>query len=271
MKMTILANTMSIISGEVRQVSIEILDEMIENIGSTDSVLRDQLIFSAFCTLIFGGHLDKREMEYILKILLENQLLQLDIEKTETDAVFTRSFTSLVYAALLEYDATKQVIDEQLIRQVIDASHDHLGRELDLRGYVVNKGWAHAVAHGSDLLDSIAKHPVSNSEDALLILENIARLITIAEGYKDEEEERLSRAFIALATHHLTEEILNEWILRLEQSLWATKITDNSDLKPYYAQLAFKNFLKSTYFLMEKENHHVKLKDEIKQLVVKLT
>jgi len=266
-----LSNTLqNIIRGEVKQVSIEILNEMIKNIGSTDPILRDQLIFSAFCALIFGEQLNKQEMEYILNSLLEKQLIILDIEETNSDAVFTRSFTSLVYAAFLEYDATKKVIDGQLVRQVMDTSHDYMAREMDLRGYVKNKGWAHATAHGADLLESIAKHPVSTPQDASIILGNIARFIKIAEGYQDEEEERLARAFIALGTHHLTEEMLKEWLVILEQDLWTKKITDNSDLKPYYSQLAFKNFLKSTYFLMEKKSLQGDLKGEIKKLVVKL-
>lgn len=269
--MTKLANTLqNVINGEVKHVSIEILDDMIKNIGSIDPVLRDKLIYSAFYTLIFGGHLNKREMEYILKSLLKNQLLQLDIEKINTDSVFTRSFTSLVYALILEYDASKQVIDIEIVRQVMDASHEYMGRERDLRGYVENQGWAHAAAHGADLLDSIAKHPVSTLEDALKILGNIERFLTIAEGYQDEEEERMAGAFITLSVHHLTEEMVIEWMLKLGGNLWGRKPANNGDLQPYYAQLAFKNFLKSTYFLLEKKNLQASLKSEIKKLVVKL-
>ena len=50
----------NIISEEITSVSTDILDKMIENIGTTDSVVRDQLIFSAFCKLIFKDCLEKK-------------------------------------------------------------------------------------------------------------------------------------------------------------------------------------------------------------------
>ena len=142
----------SVIAGEVNHISIHILDEMIENIGTTDPVVRDQLIFSAFCKLIFDNFLEKEQLEYILNSLLKNRSLFFDIENSTTDSVFTRSFTSLIFAAILEYDVTKQILDESIVRQVINASHDYMMNEQDLRGYVQDKGWAHAVAHGADLL-----------------------------------------------------------------------------------------------------------------------
>jgi hypothetical protein len=257
-----------IIDGEIQNVSTEILDEIIENIGSTDPVLRDQLIYSAFWTLINGGYLDKQQLEYTLNELLNKQLLTLDCEKPLTDSVFTRSFTALFYAAIVRVDATNQIIDANLVRQVIDVSHEYMAKEQDLRGYVEHKGWAHAAAHGADLLSSIGKHPLATSEDAEKILRNIARFITIAEGYQDDEEERLARAFVTLSKFHLTEAVIKDWLLSLEQSLVQRKANTKEGLQTYYAQLAFKNFLKSAYFLLEKEGIHKDLQGAIKKIVV---
>jgi hypothetical protein len=260
----------SVIAGEVNHISMHILDEMIENIGTTDPVVRDQLIFSALCKLIFDDRLEKEQLEYILISLLKNRSLFFDIENSTTDSVFTRSFTSLIFAAILEYDVTKQILDEGIVRQVINASHDYMMNEQDLRGYVQDKGWAHAVAHGADLLESLIKHQVSTEADARKVLKHIARFLTIAEGYQDDEEERLARAFVTLATHHLTDEIISDWLYSLDRSLKEKRANANGEFQPYYAQLAFKNFLKSAFFLFEKHLDRKPLQHTIKQVVCKL-
>lgn len=261
----------SIIRGELELVSSEVLDEMIENIGSTDPILRDKLIYTAFWTLIFKDHLDKQQLEYILNKLLNNESLVMHIDEFTSDFVFTRSFTSLVYAAILEYDSSKQIIDVNLVHRVMDATHYYMTKEEDLRGYVEHKGWAHAAAHGADLLDSLIKHPIANEEDARKVLQHIARFLTIARGFQDDEEERLAYAFTTLTKHHLSEAILITWLTQLEQLLADRKANANAgELQPYYAQLAFKNFLKSSYFLLEKEGIQKNLQESIKQLIIRL-
>jgi len=260
----------NVISAEVAQVSMGILDEMIKNIGTTDPEVRDQLIYRAFSKLIFEDRFEKKQLEYILNSLLNNRSLHLDIDKTTTDSVFTRSFTSLVFAAILEYDGTKQILDEDIILQVINTSHDYMMKEHDLRGYVQEKGWAHAAAHGADLLESLIKHPLATELDAQKVLQHIARFLTIAEGYKDDEEERLARAFVALTSHHLSEEIISDWLNSLDRSLRAKLANANGELQPYYAQLAFKNFLKSAFFLFEKQDERKPLQQTIIQVVCNL-
>ncbi|MFF2753235.1 DUF2785 domain-containing protein [Psychrobacillus sp. NPDC058041] len=260
----------SIISCELKMVSTEVLDEMIENIGSTDPILRDKLIYTAFYTLVTEDFLDQQQMVFILNKLLENKSVVLDIDNPLTDSVFTRSFTTLVYALIVEHDSTKQIISKDLVREVIEATHEYMGKESDLRGYVDKRGWAHAAAHGADLLDSIMKHPTATEDDALKILQHIARFLTIANGYQDDEEERLARAFVTLTKYHLNEDLIVTWLEQLKQSLADNYAASNGELQPYYAQLAFKNFLKSSYFLLEKEAIQNGMKETIKRLVVQM-
>ncbi|MET1014054.1 MAG: DUF2785 domain-containing protein [Paenisporosarcina sp.] len=266
---TYITDLKRIISGETLDISNEFLNEMIENIGSVDPVLRDELNYSAFWNLLNSDQLSKQQIEYILTVLLDKQLLMVEIENPSSDAVFTRSFTVLFFAAILHVDSSKRIVDEDLVRKTIEASLQYLMHEQDLRGFVENKGWAHAAAHGGDLLESIAKHPLSTDEDALKILNNIGQIISIATGFKDDEEERLARSFVTLSQHHLTEAQFNEWLNEQVQTLQEKK-ENNNQLQSYYALLAFKNFLKSAYFLLERENVHEFMQDTIKQLVKKM-
>jgi hypothetical protein len=266
---TYITDLKRIISGETLVVSNEFLNEMINNIGSIDPVLRDELNYSGFWKLLNSDQLSKQQTEYILQVLLDKKLLMMDIENPLSDAIFTRSFTALFFAAILHIDASKSMLDEDLVRKTIDASLLYLMSEQDLRGYVDSKGWAHAAAHGGDLLESIAKHPLCTDEDAHLILNNIGQIISIATGFKDDEEERLARSFVTLSQHNLTEARLIEWLKEQAQTLQETKKTNNQ-LQSYYALLAFKNFLKSSYFLLERENIQESLQDTIKQLIKKI-
>lgn len=263
---TYITNLKRIISGESIEISTEFLDKMIENIGSIDPVLRDELNYSAFWKLINNDLLSKQQIEYILTVLLDRDLLMADIENPESDGVFTRSFTVLFFAAILHVDASKKIIDKELVRRTIDTSLQYLMKEQDLRGFVEKKGWAHAAAHGADLLGSIAKHPFSTEEDALKILNNLNQIFSIASGFKDDEEERIARSFVTLSQHHLTDTQLSEWLMDQAKTLKEVK-NDTNKLQSYYSLLAFKNFLKSIYFLLERENIHVSLQGTIKELV----
>ncbi|WP_394188142.1 DUF2785 domain-containing protein [Paenisporosarcina quisquiliarum] len=263
---TYIADLKRIISGESIEISHEFLDKMIENISSVDPELRDELNYSAFWKLINNEQLSKQQIEYILTVLLDQDLLMAAIENPESDAVFTRSFTVLFFAAILHVDDSKKIVDEELVRRTIDASLQYLMKEQDLRGFVEKKGWAHAAAHGADLMESIAKHPFSTEEDALKILTNIHQIFSIATGFKDDEEERIARSFVTLSQHHLNESQLSAWLMNQAQTLKKVK-NDTNKLQSYYSLLAFKNFLKSTFFLLERENIHDSLQDTIKELV----
>ena len=113
-------------------------------------------------------------------------------------------------------------------------------------------------------------HPLAIEADATKILEHIARFMTIAEGYGDDEEERLARAFVTVANRHLTQDIIMAWALELEQSLNERKSSNPNELQPYYAQLAYKNFLKSSYFLLERLNGIKNLKDGIQKIILRM-
>ena len=48
--------------------------------------------------------------------------------------------------AILEYDAKKQIVNADIVRKVIDTTHEYMTKENDLRGYVAHKGRAHAAS-----------------------------------------------------------------------------------------------------------------------------
>lgn len=264
--MTSLANRIEeIIGNEKEIVSTELLSKMIENIGSVDPVLRDQVIYTAFWKLVSTNRLNKNQLEYVLTTLLEQEKLLMGIEQSPSDQVFTRSFTSLVFAAVLFYDSKNPSIDHKIVREVMEQTFKYMLKEKDVRGYVEGKGWAHAAAHAADLLDSIVQHPLSTEDDARQVLQAIAHFLMIARGYQDEEEECLARAYVMLTKHHLTEQELVGWLLTVERKVKDGFSSYTDELQSYYSQVAFKKFLQSVYFLLAREQIQPQI--QIRQII----
>lgn len=80
----------------------EVIKEMLIHIGSVDGELRDSLIFSTFYQLIENNKLSNSLMVKILDICLSEEYLFKGIGEQGTDTVFTRSFSSLVIALIVE-------------------------------------------------------------------------------------------------------------------------------------------------------------------------
>ncbi|WP_155889949.1 hypothetical protein [Peribacillus kribbensis] len=72
-----------------------LLEQMLANIGSVDSELRDSLIYSTYCKLMKGNHLTTGQMESLFDACLDENRLFYKIGEKESDSVFTRSFSSL--------------------------------------------------------------------------------------------------------------------------------------------------------------------------------
>ena len=88
--------------------------------------------------------------------------LAVGVGEDGTDTVFRRSFSALVLAVVLERATTLATTtgtglpDDTLLRWG-DRIAGWLVRERDLRGFVLGKGWAHALAHGADALGALAE------------------------------------------------------------------------------------------------------------------
>jgi len=110
-----------------------IVKSMVEHIGSTDSELRDRLIYSSFYQLI----IEKNELDHeILNELLDvclNDLLMIGIGENETDTVFTRSFTTLLIALILYRDNEDDFLSKDMVYQIKDKLIDYINLEKDLR------------------------------------------------------------------------------------------------------------------------------------------
>lgn len=191
--------------------------ESLDNIGSTDSELRDDLILSFLNFMIQENVLTDEEVKHIVfeLILSENHLFY-NIGSENDDSVFNRSFSVLLLeCALYRHNATGgNLFKKDEIIRIYENVIKYLKEEKDVRGYVRIKGWAHSVAHTGDVLAALATFTNIGEAELTEILEEIRNKISINYyAYVNNEEERLIVAVISVMERKVIgdEKIIN-WI-----------------------------------------------------------
>jgi hypothetical protein len=245
----------------------QLIRQMVMHIGSTDPILRDKLIYTSFYYLTKDGYLNHQQMTYLIQTCLDKNNLFLRIGSTNDDSVFTRAFSSLVVTLILDRDRKKRFLTEEMVNKAIESSILYLQREEDTRGYVEEKGWAHSIAHGADLLAEAVKHPIFNLSLASKCLNTIGGCILKETAYLDEEDERLIYAVTALLEKGMDEYLLKEWIANLSNKV--TEIKSMTGFTPYFFRMNtnLNQFLKSLYFRLLFLNIGIQTRQEIERIL----
>jgi len=169
-----------------------LIKSMMVHIGSPDNELRDGLIYGTFCELVLVEELEADVLSEMLKSCLSEQMLFKGIGESGTDSVFTRSFTSLLIALILHADNQKDFLSKEQISEVKDQLISYITLEKDLRGFVVDKGWAHSIAHIADAFDELIKNKKITADDYVELANVLWEKIFITDYiYIHDEEERI--------------------------------------------------------------------------------
>jgi hypothetical protein len=224
--------------------------EMAVHIGSPDHELRDDLIYDIFAHWIEADLLDVGQLKQLLDVSLDDSHLFYRIGESGTDSVFTRSFSSLVIALIIDAHRRHAFLASGELHRVMDEIEDYLGRERDVRGYVDGKGWAHSVAHAADVLAGLAQCPeLSAPADLREILAVVKMKVeTDYYTYIHEEDERLVTVVVrVLDCKVLDDREIVQWL----DSFQATKsvVRYPGDL---YLRANVKSFFRSLYFRLSK-------------------
>lgn len=253
----------------ISTLSLEVRQDMLKEIGNLDSYFRDELIYQSFVKVIFSNQLNTKELHCLLKSLIDEEFLYYRIGESDKDSVFTRSFSALVIAALIEYDVTKKVLDPDIILATAHKVSQYMTEEKDTRGFVEEKGWAHAIAHGADALDACAKHPLIQTGDVRKILHAVQHSLFRQANYLDEEEERLATIISSLVKYQNAEKDIQLWIEKMTE-LVETQLAENKgSLESFHTKRTVKNFLKSVYIILNSQEIGEKLNKEIFKVLEK--
>jgi len=223
-----------------------LIADMLSFVGAVDSDLREG-IYSTFDGLNDNEAFSHEQKRHILMTALDKQHLFKGIDKSGTDDVFTRAFSALVVCVVLfTYEDDPYLTDAE-IADVKNTILRYMDEEKDYRGYVADKGWAHAIAHGADMLMNIVF--CVGREGVLETLDTIANAVSNSHvAYGAAEDERLADAVIsAIYTSVCDREI----ITANEICDWLKKVGSMAERKAmpddYNINLNRKNFIKSLY------------------------
>ncbi|MDF8366051.1 DUF2785 domain-containing protein [Weissella paramesenteroides] len=144
--------------------------------------------------------------------------------------VFTRSFSALLGGIILEFDEYSKILSDNQRNKLFKWSIQYLQLENDYRGFVTNKGWAHAIAHGSDFLGSSLSHTkfhLTNVSELFITLKKVINRLETP--FIDEEESRLASAFkLGVQAENISVEDFIKGIQYIDKELWmqydATKL-----------------------------------------------
>ncbi len=232
--------------------------KMMQSIGSPDSELRDDLIYTAFYHWILKYNVfTTGQLHQLLASALDENHLFYSIGHENDDSVFTRSFSVLLLPLLLIRHREDPYLSDAEIQLIKQSLINYLAAEQDLRGYTGEKGWAHAIAHTGDALDDLAQCEEMSAIDLEELLGAIGNKMAVEKcAYHFDEDERMTTAVVSILKRQLIDEnTLENWVKNLTTLERETKRSPLS-----FRQHNVIAFLRCLYFRID-------TKEEYKQLL----
>ncbi|WP_145050158.1 DUF2785 domain-containing protein [Paenibacillus xylanexedens] len=230
----------------------EVALHMLRHIGSTDPVLRDELIYVTFATWIAHGVFSAAQLREILYIAIDDEHLFYRLGEQRTDSVFTRTFSVLLIPPILSIDRQSPFLNKTDIERVQERLITYLKEEKDIRGYVEDKGWAHAPAHGADAAEDLAQS--SNIDRSGLRQLLVALAVKITEPstvYIYDEDQRIAHAVVTILRRNMLElHDIASWLDALQRS--NTRGTQTLQETSQQA-MNVRVFLQTLYFMIRTE------------------
>ncbi|AIQ17731.1 hypothetical protein H70357_14480 [Paenibacillus sp. FSL H7-0357] len=228
------------------EVAGDYISRMLEYIGDPDPELRDLLIYPTFYEWISEQQLfTADELRSLLGVLTDERHLFYDIGGSGDQSVFTRTFSVLPAALIIQQHRLQPFLEEADFMSLKDSLLRYYRTEKDLRGYLEENGWAHAAAHAADALDELVKCPESDAAVQLEVLDAVQGMLQNGTYiFNEEEDERIATIVDSMVFHSLLpEEQLAGWISALGEcgSLPRTRSVDIN-------RINCKNFLRALYF-----------------------
>lgn len=198
------------------------VDFMLKNIGNTNPYIRDNLVYTLFATGFMNSAFTLVQQKHIIDYFFNNDLLFKDILEPQSDYVLIRSFSALLGAIILECDDDVCILNDNQRQELFKWSIQYLKLENDYRSFVTDKGWAHAIAHGSDFLGSSLSHTkfhLTNVNDLFITLQKVINRLETP--FLDIEEARLASALkLGVQAENMSVEDFIKGIQYVDKELW---------------------------------------------------
>lgn len=228
----------------------KLLPAMLTHIGSTDPELRDDLIYVAFIRWSMTYNiLSPATLQEVFTTLLDDEHLLFQLGEKGTDSIFTRSFSALWLPSILIEHRNEVFLTKTDIQDAHRKLNHFLREEKDRRGFVPEKGWAHAIAHAGDALDDLAQCPEISAEELREMLSTIRETMSMTEFvYAHGEDERMVTPVLATIQRDLLSNAeLETWLESFIAPVKETKTMPDGVI----LRANIQNFLQSLYFRLK--------------------
>ncbi len=218
--------------------------ELTVMLGSPSPEVRDGTALPALATWIERGVYDD-----LLAGLGDGMAagLLVGLGETGTDTVFRRSFSALGLVECIARNNAIDVLPEAKVLEWGDRLATWLLRERDVRGWVEQKGWAHAVAHGSDAIAVLARSRHLGRAELTVLLDVVAdRLDPALPVLGSGEPDRLAGAVMQVLRRDLVDlAVLDPWVRRVAGMADAHSLAHEGD--PFAATANAQGFLRALF------------------------
>lgn len=189
--------------------------ELVGMLGEPNARRREALAHHVLASWISGGVYDD-----LLEGLGDGVSMGLwqDVGSDGDDSVLRRSSSALVLAEVVGRDNARMLLSDDTVLRWGDRATSWFVREQDLRGWVAGCGWAHAVAHGADLIGRLARSRHFGPLELTVLLDVVADRLLQPTRYvwRHGEDDRLAHAVMTVMHRNLvTSVILEAWVARL--------------------------------------------------------
>lgn len=241
---------------------------MLQYIGDPQPELRDELIYPTFYEWIIKEQLfNETELRDILSVVIDEQHLFYHIGSQDDQTVFTRTFSVLVVALLVQRHRLQPYLDNSGFLHLKHSLIRYYSEEKDLRGYLAEGGWAHSAAHGADALVEMVLCRESDAavqQEVLVAVQGM--LYNELHIFNEEEDERIASIVdTMIANELLPQQSIADWIGNLEQCCsWPRSRSQ------VIARVNTKNCLRSLYFRLKHFNRGMDIMEAILKTEVRL-
>lgn len=220
--------------------------ELTTMLGSPESEVRDGTAYPALATWIDRGVYDD-----LLAGLGDGMVtgLSAGLGESGTDSVFRRSFSALILAECLERDNSEHLLPDTKILDWGDRIATWFLAEVDTRGHVAGKGWAHAIAHGADAIGALGGSPHLGGPEHAVMLDILAeRLLQQPPEHPltAGEPDRMAHAAMRILRRNtLGTDVLEPWVYRIGAA--ANPFRGPVDHNPFEVTEAPQAFLRALF------------------------
>jgi len=242
------------------------LDLMFKYIGDTDEELRDKLICRTFINWIeIKQYFNHDELLGILNKVLSEDFAFYKMGNENDDSVLKRSFSILLVDPILcVHQETDFTLNLDTIIKIKNSLIRYFNEEKDLRGYDLEKGWIHSLAHAADGINQLLNCEGITKEICIEIMQSIENRVCEGKNFfTAEEDERIVTLiyYDIMLDKLLSDDYICNWLKGLAKVL---EIEDS--VTRFKARTNVKNLIRSLYFRMI----HYKNNEQVANTIVEL-